>query len=98
MRNGGERFHVPCPLSGKRCTVLILPPSKSFFVSVGGWGVAHASTCECETGRAYRTMRKVEEARLSKYARMPMRERREQRWMKACETVRLWEDRLLGST
>ncbi len=92
---GGERYYALCPLSGKRCTVLIIPPGKTFFASVGGWGVAYASTRMCEIGRAHRAMRKVEETRLSKYARRPTRERHWQRWMKAAETYDAWEDRLM---
>lgn len=92
---GGERFYALCPLSGQRCTVLILPPGKTFFASVRGWGVPYASTRECEVQRAYRAMRKVEETRLSKYARRPTRERQWQRWMKAAETYDAWEDRLM---
>ncbi|MCR9178885.1 MAG: hypothetical protein NXH71_01445 [Erythrobacteraceae bacterium] len=93
---GGERFYVLCPLSGQRCTVLILPPGKALFASVPGWGVAYASTRECEVGRAHRAMRKVEETRLSKYARKPTRERYQQRWMRAFDTVSAWEERLFG--
>lgn len=93
---GGERYFAMCPITGQRCTVLIVPPGKTFFASVAGWGVAYASTRECEIGRAHRTMRKVEETRLSKFARKPTRERREQRWMRAFETVSAWEERLLG--
>lgn len=91
---GSERFYALCPLSGQRCTVLILPPGKTLFASVRGWGVPYASTRECEIGRAYRAMRKVEETRLSKYARRPTRERYRQRWLKAFETASDWEDRL----
>lgn len=96
MPYGGERFYALCPRSGKRCTVLILPPGKALFASVGGWGVAYASTRECEVGRAHRAMRKVEETRLSKYARTPTRERYERRWLKAFNTIGQWEERLLG--
>lgn len=91
---GGERFYALCPLSGQRCTVLIIPPGKTFFASVCGWGVPYASTRECEVGRAYRAMRKVEEARLSKYARRPTRERQWKRWMTAADIYDAWEDRL----
>ena len=91
---GGERFYAVCPLSGQRCTVLILPPGKTFFASVRGWGVPYASTRECEVGRAYRAMRKVEETRLSKYARRPTRERYQQRWLKAFNTASDFEERL----
>jgi hypothetical protein len=96
MPFGGERYFAICPLSGKRCAVLILPPGKALFASVGGWGVAYASTRECKVGRAHRAMRKIEETRLSKYARKPTRERYQQRWLSAFNTVSDWEERLLG--
>ena len=91
---GGERFFVICPLSGKRCTVLILPPGKTFFASIGGWRVPYASTRQCKVGRAYRAMRKVEETRLPKYARKATRDRYQRRWLKAFEIVSDWEERL----
>ena len=75
--------------------MLLIPPGKTFFASARGWGVAYSSTRECEVGRAHRAMRKVEETRLSKYARRPTRERQWQRWMKAAETSDAWEDRLM---
>lgn len=93
---GGERYFVLCPLSGKRCTVLLIPPGKTFFASARGWGVAYSSTRECPISRAYRAMRKVEETRLSKYARRPTRERYQRRWLSAFNTVGVWEDQLLG--
>ena len=94
MPFGGERFYALCPLSGKRCTVLILPPGKTFFASVRGWGVAYASTRECEVGRAYRAMCKVESKKLSKFARKPTRERQWKRWIIAADIYDAWEDRL----
>lgn len=93
---GGERYFVLCPLSGKRCTVLLIPPGKAFFASARGWGVPYASTRECKISRAHRAMRKIEETRLSKYARRPTRERYEQRWLNAFETVSQWEARLFS--
>lgn len=94
MPYGGERFYALCPLSGRRCSVLILPPGRAFFASVRGWGVPHASTRECEISRAYRTMRKIEAQKLSKYARRPTRQRYRQRWLEAFDTVSRWEERL----
>lgn len=91
---GGERFYVLCPISGRRCTVLILPPGKTHFASARGWGVPYASTRECEIGRAYRAMRKVEEVHMSKYARRPTRERHQRRWLSGFDTVNDWEERL----
>lgn len=93
---GGERFYALCPITGQRCTVLILPPGETVFASVRGWRVPYASTREDEVGRAIRTMGKVEERRrrMSKYARKPTRERLAERWMRAAETYDAWEDRL----
>lgn len=92
---GGERFYAICPLTGQRCTVLILPPGGSLFASVRGWGVPYSSTREREVSRAVRTMRKIEGQKLSKYARMPTRERQWSRWMKAADTYDAWEERLM---
>lgn len=92
---GGERFYAICPLTGQRCTVLILPPGESFFASVRGWGVPYSSTREREVSRAVRTMREIEGQKLSKYARMPTRERQWQRWTKAAELVDAWEEKLM---
>jgi hypothetical protein len=39
-------------------------------------------------------MRKVEETRLSKYARKATRDRYQRRWLKAFEIVSDWEERL----
>jgi hypothetical protein len=92
---GGERFYAICPLTGQRCTVLILPPGGTLFASVRGWGVPYASTRECEVSRAIRTMRKIEAQKLSKYARKPTRERQWRRWMEAAAIYDAWEERLM---
>lgn len=93
---GGERFYAICPLSGRRCTVLILPPGETLFASVRGWGVPYASTRERVISRAVRTMRKFERRELSKYTRRPTRERLWQRWIKAAELVDAWEEKLMA--
>lgn len=92
---GGERLYAICPLTGQRCTVLIVPPGESIFASVRGWGVPYSSTREREVSRAVRTMRKIEGQKLSKYARMPTRERQSSRWMKAADTYDAWEEKLM---
>lgn len=75
MHFGGERWYALCPSTGKRCTTLVLPPGKTHFASVSGWGVAYGSQRECEVHRAYRAIHGAE-ARLrvlSKYTRKPTR-------------------------
>jgi hypothetical protein len=94
---GGERFYALCPITGQRCTVLILPPRETVFASVRGWGVPYASTREDKVSRAIRTMGKVEERRrtMSKYTRKPTRERLAERWMTAADVYDVWEERLM---
>jgi hypothetical protein len=53
---GGERWFALCPHTGKRCATLVLPLGKTHFASGRGWGVAYASTRECELHRAYRAI------------------------------------------
>lgn len=74
---GGERWYALCPMTGRRCTELVLPPCGSRFASVQDWGVAYGSQRECEVHRAYRAIHVAEHRlkRLSKYARKPTRER-----------------------
>ena len=54
-------------------------------------GVIHMSD-----DRAEEAMRKIEEVRLSKYARRPTKERYQRRWLGAFNAVSDWEERLLG--
>ena len=77
MHFGGERWYALCPHTGRRCTTLVLPPGKTHFASVGGWGVAYGSQRECEVHRAYRAIDRASSRLrgLSKYARKPTRER-----------------------
>lgn len=77
MPAGGERWYALCPNTGKRCTTLILPPRKTHFASVKGWGVAYSSQRECQVHRAYRAIDKAERKlkTLSKYARTSTRNR-----------------------
>lgn len=76
MHFGGERWYALCPSTGKRCTTLVLPPGKTHFASVGGWGVAYGSQRECEVQRAYRAIEKASSRlkALSKYSRLRTRE------------------------
>jgi hypothetical protein len=77
MRFGGERWYALCPSTGRRCTTLVLPPGKTHFASVSGWGVAYGSQRECQVHRAYRAIGKASSRlkALSKYARRPTRRR-----------------------
>ncbi len=77
MHFGGERWYALCPHTGKRCTTLVLPPGKTHFASVRGWGVSYGSQRECEIHRAYRAIEKASRdlKQLSKYARKPTRDR-----------------------
>ncbi|MEI6644382.1 MAG: hypothetical protein WCL10_20425 [Novosphingobium sp.] len=79
MRFEGERWNAPCPHTGRRCSTPVLPPGKTHFASVRGWGVAYGSQRECEVHRAYRAINKASSRLrgLSKYARKPARERLE---------------------
>lgn len=95
---GGERFYVICPITGRRCTSLILPPGEVSFASVSGWKVPYASTREREVDRAQRTTEKVD-LRLrgmSKYTRKRTRARLAQRWECAMHIVWAFEERLMA--
>ena len=74
---GGERWYALCPRTGRRCTVLVLPPGQVYFASVKGWNVAYGSQRECPIHRGHRAIYKAKARRkaLSKYARKPTRER-----------------------
>ncbi len=77
MRFGGERWYALCPITGRRCTTLVLPPGMTYFASVKGWDVPYASQRECGAHRAYRAINKADSRlkALSKYARRPTRAR-----------------------
>jgi hypothetical protein len=69
MRFGGERWYALCPNTGRRCTSLVLPPGRTHFASVRGWGRSGSAMCGA-----------IDEAEgrlraLSKCARKPTRER-----------------------
>lgn len=77
MRFGGERWYAICPLTGRECTTIVLPPGARFFASVKGWGVAYSSQRENAVYRADRAADKAERQlrQISKYARKPTRQR-----------------------
>lgn len=89
QRLGGERFLVICPLSGGLCTTLILPPGRTAFASVRGWGVPYSSTRERDVARALRSIEKIETQLrgLSRYTRTAKRERLWARWKGAQDIV-----------
>ncbi len=74
---GGECYYALCPNTGKRCTVLVLPPGMTQFASVKGWDVAYSSQRECPILRGQRAIAKGSQRlrALSKYARTPKRQR-----------------------
>jgi hypothetical protein len=74
---GGERWYALCPRTGRRCTVLVLPPGQTHFASVRGWNVPYGSQRECPIHRGNRAIYKAETRirSISKYTRKPTRER-----------------------
>ena len=77
MRFGGERWYALCPMTGRKCTTLIIPPGRSRFASVKGWNVAYGSQRECDIHRAHRAIYNGQTRfkALSKYTRKPTRQR-----------------------
>lgn len=74
---GGERWYALCPHTSRKCTVLVLPPGKTQFASVGGWNIAYSSQRECPIQRAHRAIHKADTRlrTLPKYTRKSTRER-----------------------
>jgi hypothetical protein len=74
---GGERWYALCPMTGRKCTTLLLPPGCVQFASVSGWNVAYGSQRECPIHRGHRAIDKAQTRLrgLSKYTRKPTRER-----------------------
>jgi hypothetical protein len=89
MRFGGRRWYCICPDSGRRCTVLVLPNGGRHFASVKAWRLPYASQSEDAIGRAHRRIAKAERRLegLSKYARIPTREKLWQRISDAEEVL-----------
>jgi len=79
MPFGGERWYALCPMTGRKCTTLVIPPGRSRFASVKGWDVAYGSQRECEIHRAHRAIYNGQTRlkALSKYTRKPTRQ-----WLK----------------
>jgi len=77
MPFGGERWYALCPMTGRKCTTLVMPPSQSRFASVNGWDVAYSSQRECEIHRAHRAIYNGQTRlkALPKYTRKPTRQR-----------------------
>lgn len=95
---GGERFYIICPITGRRCTSLIMPPGKVAFASVRGWNVPYASTREREVARAQRNIEKVGPRLrgMSKYTRKPTRARLTRRWERAMDIYWAFEEQLMA--
>ena len=98
MRFGGRRWYAICPRSGRRCTVLALPPGGRHFASVRAWRLPYASQGEDTIGRAHRRIAKAENRleRLSRYARTRTRERLWNRIVDADEALNYGTERLLA--
>lgn len=77
MRFGGWRWYARCPVSGRRCTTLVLPNGGHRFASVKAWRLPYSSQNEDAYGRAHRRIAKANErlGRMSKYTRTPTRQR-----------------------
>jgi hypothetical protein len=83
MPFGGERWYAVCPMTGRKCTTLVIPPGRSYFASVKGWNVAYGSQRECEIHRAHRAIYNGQTClkALSKYTRKPTRQRLKEKIM-----------------
>jgi hypothetical protein len=99
MRFGGERWYAVCPITCRRCTTLVLPPGRSRFASVQGWGVAYGSQREAPIYRAYRAVEKIDRRLLgmSKYSRKPSRARVQRRLSEKQQLIELEFRRLASS-
>ena len=75
MRFGGWRWFAICPITGRRCTTLVLTSGTDWFASVKAKGLPYASQSETAMARAHRRIAKAEERlkRLSKFARVETR-------------------------
>lgn len=50
--SAGVRWYAVCPIIGRRCTTLVLPPCKCQFAVVKVWGVFYGSQREATIYRA----------------------------------------------
>jgi hypothetical protein len=77
MPFGGCRWFALCPVTGRRCTTLVLPSGGRRFASVRAYRLPYASQREDIFGRAHRRIAKATARldRMSKYARRPTRQK-----------------------
>lgn len=59
-RFGGRRWWAICPATGRRAAILYLPNGGRRFLSWAAYRLAYQSQRETVTGRAWRTIRKLE--------------------------------------
>jgi hypothetical protein len=85
MPFGGWRWFALCPVTGRRCTTLVLPIGGRRFASILAWRLPYASQREDIFGRAHRRIAKATARldRMSKYARRPTRQRQWDRIVEA---------------
>lgn len=85
MPFGGWRWFALCPVTGRRCTTLVLPSGGRRFASVLAWRLPYASQREDIFGRAHRRIAKATARldRMSKYARRPTRQKQWDRIVEA---------------
>lgn len=100
MRFGGERWYAVCPITGRRCSTLVLPPGRSSFASVRGCGVVYSSQRETPIYRAYRAVEKAERRLLgmSKYTRRHTRRNLHNKINASQASAQMEIDKLLHST
>ena len=74
---GGYIGRALCPITGRRCKTLVLPPNGSHFASAEGLGLTYKVQSMDAYGRANRRAQKAQERlrTMSKYTRHPTRAR-----------------------
>ena len=74
---GGYIWRALCPITGRRCKTLVLPPNGSHFASAEGLGLTYKVQSMDAYGRANRRAQKAHERlrTMSKYTRHPTRRR-----------------------
>lgn len=74
---GGYAWFALCPITGKRCRTLVLPPNGAHFASAEGLGLTYAVRSMDAYARAHRRAQKAEHRlrTMSKYTRHPTRAR-----------------------
>ena len=74
---GGYQWFAVCPISGKRCRSLLLPPDGTQFASVTALGLTYAVQSMDAYGRAHRRAQRAVErlGGMSRYTRHPTRRR-----------------------